>query len=114
MRDSTRQGDAGDGVLFEGVFDKPLAAVFDAERQSDLGGATLLGAVDRRLGLTQRLCEPILDPRQAGKVEHSTLEMVRQRVYGIACGFADVNDATRLRDDPAMRLLCGRGVEGED
>src|SRR5207244_1126600 len=43
-----------------------------------------------------------------------TLEMVRQRVYGIACGFADVNDATRLRDDPAMRLLCGRGVEGEE
>jgi hypothetical protein len=114
MRHCTAQGAKSERVLFEGAFDKPLVAVFDGERQSDMGGATLLGAVDRRMGLTQRLCEAIRDPRQAGKVEHSTLEMVRQRVYGIACGFADVNDATRLRDDPAMRLLCGRGVEGEE
>jgi len=114
MGQSTAQGAKSEGVLIEGVFDKPTVAVFDGERQSDVGGALILGLADRRVGLTQSLCDAMLDPRQRGKVEHPAIEMIRQRVYGIACGFPDLNDATRLRDDPGMRMLCGRPIDGEE
>jgi hypothetical protein len=100
-------------LLFEG-FGKPVDVRFDAERQSDFGGATFLGAADRRLRLTAALAAAIQDPREAGKVAHEVLDMVRQRVYGIALGLCDVNDAARLRDDPAVRLACERAVEGEE
>lgn len=114
MTDSTRQGDSGEGVLFEGVFDKPLAVAFDGQRQSDFGGLPLLAALDRRLDLTRALSAAIVDPREPGKVSHEILDLLRQRVYGIALGLPDLNDAARLRDDPAMRLVCDRAVEGRE
>src|SRR5574337_907071 len=46
--------------------------------------------------------------RQLAKVEHELIELVRQRVYGIACGYADGNDAARLRQDPIHKLLLER------
>jgi hypothetical protein len=72
------------------------------------GGAILLKACDERLGLTKRLSSCIADARQAGKVEHSIGDLVRQRLYGIACGYPDGNDASRLADDPIQKLLVGR------
>ena len=57
----------------------------------------LLKAVDERLGLTPRLAASLTDGRrQPGKVQHEPIELVEQRVYGIACGSADCNDAARL------------------
>ncbi len=50
----------------------------------------------------------ISDGRQAGKVEHSIRDLVRQRLFGIACGYADCNDAARLAEDPIQKLLIGR------
>jgi Transposase DDE domain group 1 len=49
-----------------------------------------------------------VDARQAGKVEHSIRDLVRQRLYGIASGYADCNDAARLAEDPIQKLLIGR------
>lgn len=46
--------------------------------------------------------------RQQGKARHELAEMLRQRVFAIACGHADANDAARLADDPIQRLLVGR------
>jgi hypothetical protein len=67
-----------------------------------------LKACDARLGLTERLASCIVDARQPGKVEHSIRDLVRQRLYGIACGYADCNDAARLVEDPIQKLLIGR------
>jgi hypothetical protein len=113
MGQSTGQGDTEKGLLFEGVFSKRLEVTFDGERQSDFGGLPLLAVLDRRMHLTEALAMGLVDPRQPGKVEHEALEMLRQRVYGIAAGLEDVNDAALLRDDPAVRLAVGRAVEGE-
>ena len=62
-------------------------------------GALLLGAVDRALGVTKCVATSIRETRQAGKIVHGLLDLVRQRVFGIACGYADCNDSARLRDD---------------
>jgi len=87
---------------------KPVVAVFDAEHASSDGGAILLKGIDTQLGLTKCLAACLDDPRQPGKVQHQTLELVRQRVFGLACGYADCNDAARLADDAIHKLLVDR------
>jgi Transposase DDE domain group 1 len=72
----------------------------------------LLKALDDRLGLTQRLTASLADRRQADKVQHELIELVRPRVYGIACGYADCNDAARLAQDP-VRQVTGEGRQGD-
>lgn len=95
-------------VLFPDLFKKPVLVQFDRLHASSDGGAILLKACDNRLGLTERLAKCIVDTRQAGKVEHSIRDLVRQRLFGIACGYADCNDAERLAHDPIQKLLVGR------
>jgi DDE family transposase len=87
---------------------KPVIARFDQPHASSDGGAILLKASDDRLGLTWRLASAIRDRRQAGKVAHPLRDLLRQRVFGLACGYADCNDAARLIDDPIHKLLLER------
>src|SRR5207249_10003583 len=87
---------------------KPVVATFDAEHASSDGGAILLKGIDTQLGLTKRLAACLDDPRQPGKIQHQTLELFRQRVFGIACGYADCNDAARLADDAIHKWLLDR------
>jgi hypothetical protein len=109
MSDSTRQS-----VLFEHTFRKPVQVEFDAESQTSDGGLLLLAAADERLGLTESLARRIEDPRQPGKVGHSMLDLVRQRVFAIAQGYEDGTEAARLADDPGLRFACERSIGGED
>lgn len=102
-------------LLFPDIFAKPLVTQFDQRQGSSDGGAILLKAVDRRLGLTTALAECLEDKRQAGKVRHELRELLTQRVMAIACGYEDANDAARLASDPVHKLLVGRDpIEGED
>jgi len=108
--DSTRQS-----VLFSDLAGKPVAVKFDQEQASSDGGAILLQACDRRLGLTDALIGGIDDRRQSGKIRHAVGDLLRQRLYAIACGYPDGNDAGRLGSDPIQKLLCGRDpVRGEE
>ncbi len=72
------------------------------------GGALLLSAADRRLGLLSGLARRLDDARQAGKVAHKLLPLLRQRVYAVALGHEDVNDHDGLRDDLALQTAVGR------
>ena len=95
-------------VLFPTLFEKPLVATFDTPQQSSDGGAILLKAIDDELGLTTRLAACISEWRQPGKIEHDLPTLVRQRCFGLACGYADANDAAHLKGDPIHKLLVGR------
>lgn len=95
-------------VLFPTLFEKPLIASFDTPHQSSDGGAILLKALDDELGLTARLAACLPETRQAGKIQHDLPTLIRQRCFGLACGYADANDAALLRDDPIHKLLAGR------
>lgn len=100
-------------VLFPELFDRPVVARFDQEHGSSDGGAVLLKAADRRLGLTADLAACLVDRRQPGKIAHETQELLAQRVFAIALGYPDANDAARLADDPMHKLLVGRDpIEG--
>src|SRR5260370_4172502 len=102
-------------VLFPGIFERPVVAQFDQSQGSSDGGAVLLKAADRGLGLTAALAACRKDERQAVKVDHDLEELLTQRIMAIACGYEDANDAARVASDPVHKLLVGRDpVEGED
>lgn len=103
MGHSTNQG-----VLFGGNFRKPVQAEFSGTLQSSDGGALLVSALDRRLGLSAGLASCVVDDRQQSKVVHEVEALVRQRLYGLAQGYADCNDHDVLRHDPVLKLGCGR------
>jgi hypothetical protein len=95
-------------VLFPDLFDRPLVATFDQQHASSDGGAVLLKAVERPYGLIDSFAQCLVDDRQSGKVRHTLADLVAQRIFGLACGHADANDADRLGDDPIHKLLLGR------
>lgn len=87
---------------------KPVVARFDTEHASTDGGAILLKALDERLALTEDLAACLPDRRDPRKVQHALRDLVRQRVFGLACGYEDGNDAARLAHDPMHKLAVGR------
>lgn len=102
-------------VLFPALVSKRCEVVFDEPQVTSDGGALLLKAVDEKLGLTRRLAACLADPREPGKVVHSLRDMLRQRIFGICCGYGDANDVARIGRDPMHKLLLDRDpVLGED
>jgi hypothetical protein len=86
----------------------PITVAFDAPQISSDGGVVLLRQLDARLGLSERLAALLPDERDPSKIKHARREQVRQRLYQIALGYADCNDADRLRHDPLLKSVCDR------
>src|ERR671934_728270 len=85
----------------------PLEAVFDAGRLTSDGGLPWVAEADRALGVCAALAARVPEWRR-GPVRHSRETLVRQRVFQIACGYEDQDDADTLRSDPLLKLVCGR------
>jgi hypothetical protein len=90
------------------TFETDVVVKFDVPDSSADGGAVLLKALDGQLGVTDAVANSLRDRRQPGKVQHEVIDLVRQRIFGLACGYADGNDAARLADDALHKLLLGR------
>jgi len=88
--------------------DKPIALTFDAPQTSSDGGLLLLRQLDDQLGLCETLAAAVPDARDPEKVVHPRTEQLRQRVYQIALGYEDADDADTLRGDPLFKLACDR------
>lgn len=82
----------------------------DAPTVSSDGGGLALRRVDDQLGLTAALADVLGDTRDPNKVRHSVRELLRQRIYQIALGYEDCNDADTLRGDPLLQLVCCDGT----
>jgi len=95
-------------VLFQGLNSRPIHVAFDTDLQSSDGGGLLLGALDRKLGLTAALASCFSDSRDPSKTRHSRLALLRQGVYSRALGYPDGNDAAVLGGDPVLQTVCGR------
>lgn len=96
------------GFGFQACGKREIVARFDGGTISSDGGALLLRRTDERLNLLPRLAECFLDGRNQDLVKHSVLEMLSQRVYGLALGYEDLNDHEQLRSDPVFGILAGR------
>ena len=101
-------------VLFPDLFNKPLVATFDQPHASSDGGAVLLKAAEARYGVIDGFARCLVDDRQPGQVRHTLEDLLAQRIFGLACGHPDANDADRLADDPIHKLLLGRDpIDGD-
>ena len=97
---------------FPGFKRRKIQASFSGGHvSSDAGGCLLLQQVDRRLGLLRQVEKVLNDPRRKASCEHSLLSMLRQRVYGLALGYEDLNDHDQLRKDWALQTATERDTE---
>ncbi|HET7770868.1 MAG TPA: IS1380 family transposase [Chloroflexota bacterium] len=85
----------------------PLEACFDGGRVTSDGGLAWVREADVALGVCAGFGALVPEWRR-GPVRHTLETLVRQRVFQIACGYADQNDAATLRSDPLLKLVCGR------
>src|SRR5215217_9753530 len=93
---------------FPAVSRKKVIAAFDGGRISADGGVMLLAAAERRLGIAEKLAAVIPDPRDPVRTIHPLPDILRARIFAIACGYEDADDLDSLRTDPALKLACGR------
>ena len=95
-------------VLFPNLFDKPLLARFDQPHTSSDGARYCSRRRRRCTGLVAGFVRCLVDRREPRKVRHTLADLLNQRIFGIACGHPDGNDADHLADDPIHKLLLGR------
>ena len=96
---------------FQGCQGRKVTAAFDGGSITSNAGALLLRAVDRSIGLIDRVAACFTDHRDPHLTEHSVRTLVAQRTMGIALGYEDLNDHDELRHDPLLALLSGK-LEG--
>jgi hypothetical protein len=90
---------------------RQIEASFSGGEVTSDGGVMVLREVDRRLGLVRALDAGIADPRAPDLISHRQLDLLRQRIYGLALGYEDLNDHDTLRQDLAWQSAIERGQE---
>ena len=85
-----------------------VRADFEGGALSSDFGALLLRGIDRQIGLTERLAAAVQDKRHPSYIDHALRDLFAQRIYQIASGYADGNDANSLRHDPLFKLSVER------
>ena len=94
--------------LFEDLGPRRVQADFSGGTLSTDAGALLLRQVDANLGLAAELAQCFYDTRNRSWVDHSVAELLRQRLFGTALGYEDINDHQRLRLEPLLAAACGK------
>jgi len=87
---------------------RKIEASFQGGEVSSDGGVMLLREADRRLGLTRALDAALPDPRDPDLITHAQVDLLRQRIYGLALGYEDLNDHDTLRHDLAWQSAVER------
>lgn len=96
-----------DGMGFGRLGRREIEANFQGGAISSDGGLMLLRQVDRKLGLSSAVAAALADARDPERITHSLRDLVAQRLYGLCCGYEDLNDHDRLRTDPLMQTAVG-------
>lgn len=104
----TQCSTASDQVAFSFFSPQVVTAAFDDGAVTSNAGLALLAQLDKKLGWTERLAAGVMDDRNPIFVVHSMHDLFRQRVYQIALGYEDCDDADLLRTDPLLKAACGR------
>jgi hypothetical protein len=100
---------------FQLSFNSSLRVDFQGARVTSDGGLILVRELDERLGFSALTGQHLTDPRRGKNTQLPLADLVRQSVYSRLVGYEDVNDAGRLSQDPAFRLIgskeiCERGA----
>lgn len=100
---------------FQGLGSRKVQADFDGGEVSSDGGLLLLREIDQRLNIIAKLAQCFTDYRDPELIEHSLDELLRQRIYGIALGYEDLNDHDDLSRDILLAASVGKkDFEGQE
>src|SRR6266568_2499184 len=99
---------ANQAFLFDDLGPRKVQADFSGGTLSSDAGALLLRQVDANLGLCAQLAHCFYDQRNPLWVDHLVEEILRQRLFGTALGYEDLNDHQRLRLDPLLAVARGK------
>jgi len=87
---------------------------FDGGDLTSDGGVLVLQKLEQRMGIVRRFAACFTDYRKADQIEHPLLDLITQRVFGLALGYEDLNDHDELRSDPMLAIALGKDdVKGE-
>jgi len=103
-----------DQLTFESLFSKEVVADFAGGRITSDAGGLLLRELDQRYRVTEKVAGCLQDLRESHKVKHDLLTLVRQRLFAIAQGYEDNNDAVTLARDPVFKIMAGRAPESSE
>lgn len=95
-------------MLFGRVGRREIEANFQGGALSSDGGVMLVRQMDGKIGLSRAVAEVLSDPRDPERITHPLRDLVAQRLYGLCCGYEDLNDHDVLRHDPLMQTAVGR------
>lgn len=101
----------GQQMLFGRLGRREIEANFRGGALSSDGGVMLVRQVDRRIGLSAAVAAALSDPRDPERITHPLRDLVAQRLYGLCCGYEDLNDHDVLRHDPLMQTAVGKVEE---
>ena len=99
---------SGEQLEFHGLGRRAVVGKFDGGMISSDGGGLLLGEVEARMHIIERLAQQFCDHRDPEAIEHTVKDLVGQRVFAQALGYEDLNDHDRLRLDPLLAVLVGK------
>jgi hypothetical protein len=85
-----------------------VEATFDGGDITSDAGVLLLQQADRRLGLSTAVAKALHDPRRRASCAHGLDSLIRQRLFGLALGYEDLNDHHALRHDLALQTAVGQ------
>ena len=97
-----------DAVDFKTLGKRKVVADFSGGTMTSDAGALLVQKADEVMGLLQRAEACWVDHRDPDLIEHTVLELLRQRVYGLALGYEDLNDHDELSKDPLLATVVGK------
>mgnify|MGYP004707413755 CR=1 FL=1 len=95
-------------IEFGRIGRRVIEANFDGGDLSSDGGLMLLSRVDERIGLTRAVAAVFSDARDPARIRHRLRDLLAQRLYGLCCGYEDLNDHDTLRADLLMQTAVGR------
>lgn len=93
---------------FQALHSRQIVAAFDGGLVSSDGGGLLLREVEECYGIIRQFAGRFTDHRDPERIEHTLVELLKQRVFGLCLGYEDLNDHDQLRLDPLMAVLVGK------
>ena len=95
-------------LTFESLLGKKIVADFEGGQITSDAGCLLLREIDKQHGITENLAAILHDPRRPDRILHDNRSMLQQRLFSIAIGYEDNNDAAFLRRDPAVKIATDK------
>ena len=95
---------------FGRINNKDVKVSFDGEALSTDGGLILIDKIDKKIGLIEKIASKIEDGRNADRIKHTVVNIIRQRVYALASGNEDINDHQTIKDDPLYQSMFSLNI----